>query len=79
MFDDPMPSATAPLDLVIWVLLVSLIVAVPLLIVFTLSNWSKLRSDRRYFVGIGVFAVGLLAVWTLAYYDPGRVWAWFLD
>jgi hypothetical protein len=78
MLDDP-KLATAPLDLVLWALLLSLGVAVPLLIVFAVGNCRKIIGDWRYRVRIGVFAIGVLAIWTLTHYDPGRVWAWFLD
>jgi hypothetical protein len=79
MFDDPKQLATAPLHLVFQVLSLSLRVAIPLLLVFGVWNGSKILNDWRNSLRIGIFAIGLLAIWLLAHYDPGRVWDWFLD
>ncbi len=79
MSDDPKQLATAPLHLVFQVLLISLVVAIPLLIAFAVWNWRKILRDWRYAAHIGVFAVGLLAIWLLVGYDPGHVWDWFFD
>jgi hypothetical protein len=54
-------------------------IAIPLLIVWALRNWHKVQGDRQYRVRIGVFAIGFLAFCLLVHFDPGRVWAWFLD
>jgi hypothetical protein len=79
MFDDPKQLATAPLHAVIQLLMVSLAVTTPLLIVWAVWNWRKVSRDYRYGARIGVFAVGLLAIWIITRYDPGRVWYWFFD
>jgi hypothetical protein len=74
MFDDPKQLATAPLHLVFQLLLLSLGAVIPFPIVFALWSWDKILKDWRYSVRIGAFAVGLLAIWFVAHYDPGRVW-----
>jgi hypothetical protein len=80
MLDDPKQLATAPLHSVNEILLFSLVVTVPVLIVWASWNWRKIAfGDRRYRVGMGAFTVGLVFVWALMQYDPGRVWYWFLD
>ncbi|MGA8871460.1 MAG: hypothetical protein WB460_10005 [Candidatus Acidiferrales bacterium] len=79
MLDDPKELPTAPLHFTFQLLLLSLIVAIPLLIVFAGWNWRKILGDWRYSACLGAFAVGLLSIWLLAHYDPGRVWYWFLD
>jgi hypothetical protein len=79
MFDDPKELATAPLHLVFQLVLQSLEAVIPVLVVSAVWNWRKLLSDWRYSVQLGVFAIGLLAIWMSSHYDPGRVWSCFLD
>jgi len=50
-----------------------------MMIVFTLWNWRMVFDDKRYWVRIGAFVVGVLVLKSLQYYDPAHVWAWFLD
>jgi hypothetical protein len=79
MLDDPKDLVTELLGLVVWVLLLSLLLAVPSLIVLVIRNWRKIINERQYLVRIGVFAAGLLAFWLLVHFDPGRVWYTFFD
>jgi hypothetical protein len=79
MLDDPKELATEPLHLIVWVFILSLGVATPFLIGFAIRNRRKIFNDWRYLVRIGMFATGLFAFWLLIYFDPGRVWYWFLD
>ena len=79
MFDDPKQFAPAPLDWAVNVIELLFFAAIPLLIGWAVWNWRKILTDRRYSVLIGVFAVGLLAIFILSAYDPGRVWKWFWD
>ena len=67
------------LDLLVWMFLISSVIAIPLLILSVTSKRREIRGNWRYAVWIGVSAFGLLALVSLALYDPGRVWAWFLD
>jgi hypothetical protein len=77
--DDPKQLATAPVHLVLQLVLISLGVAIPLVVVFVMWNWRKVVSDWRYRVRIAVFGVGVAAFWILTRYDPGRIWDWFFD
>jgi hypothetical protein len=79
MFDDPKQLSTAPMHLVLQLLLMSLGIVIPLVIILAAWNWRKLFSDWRYTVCIGMFAAGLLAMWILSSYDPGHIWDWFVD
>jgi hypothetical protein len=79
MSDDPKQLATAPLHLVFQLLFLSLIVVIPLMIAWVMRNWRKVIRDWRYRLRFGLFAVGVLAFWTLTHYDPGHVWDWFFD
>jgi hypothetical protein len=75
MLDDPKQLATAPLHSVNQILLFSLVVTVPLLIVWAAWNWRKFSfGNWRYRAGMSAFTVGLVVVWALMQYDPGRVW-----
>jgi len=67
------------LDLLVWMFLISSVIAIPLLILLVTSKWREIRGNWRYAVHISVAAVGLLALVLLFHYDPGRVWDWFLD
>jgi hypothetical protein len=77
--DDPKSLPTASLHFLFQLLFLSLWVAIPLLIGLTVWKWVKASINWRYAVHVAVAAVGLLALLLLAYYDPGRVWDWFLD
>src|SRR5690242_2789626 len=79
MLDDPKHLTTAPLHLVFQLIFLLSFLVIPLPMFLALWNCRKTCSDRRYSVGIGVLAVGLLAIWLVNHYDPGRVWDWFLD
>jgi hypothetical protein len=79
MSDDPKQLATAPLHLVFQQLLLSLIIAIPLMIAWFMRNWRTVIRDWRYRVRFWLFVVGVLAFWTLTHYDPGHVWDWFFD
>ena len=79
MLDDPKWLGSWGFDCVGWLLLVSILWAIPMMIVFTLWNWRMVFDDKRYWVRIGAFVVGVLVLKSLQYYDPAHVWAWFLD
>lgn len=78
-FDDPGQLATAPLHLVLWVLLAAWPATILLPVVLAALKWREILSNWRYAVSIGVSAVGSLAFLLLVHYDPGRIWDWFLD
>jgi hypothetical protein len=69
-YDDPKQLATAPLHLVLQLVLFSLDVAIPLVVVFATWNWRKVVSDWLYRVRIAVFGVGVATFWILTHYDP---------
>jgi hypothetical protein len=79
MVDDPKQFVPAPLDWAVNVLELSFVVAIPLLVGLAVRNWRKVLTDWRYSVIIGAFGAGLLAIFILSAYDPGRVWKWFWD
>jgi hypothetical protein len=57
MLDDPKELPTAPPHFVFQLLVLSLVVAIPLLIAFTAWNWRRILSDWRYSARVGAFAV----------------------
>ena len=79
MLDDPKWPGSMAFGCVGMLLLVSILWAIPVMIVFTLWSWRKVFDDKRYFVRIGVFVSGVLLLASLQYYDPAHVWAWFFD
>lgn len=79
MLDDPKQLTTAPLHLIFQLALLSLLIVIPIVVVSAVRNRRKFLTDRRYTAKLSLFAVGLLAIWIVFHYDPGRVWYWFLD
>lgn len=77
--DDPNIVAIEPLHLLVMLLFLSLVVAIPLVVVLAAWNWRKLLSDWHYAAHIAAFATGLLVLWILIDRDPGNVWYWYLD
>lgn len=61
--DDPKQLATAPHHLAFQLVLLFLVFVIPVVVVSAISNWRKLLSDWRYSAQLGVFAIGLLAIW----------------
>jgi len=77
--DDPNIAAIEPLHFLVMLLFLSLVIAIPLVVVLAAWNWRKLLSDWRYSTHIAAFATGLLVLWILINRDPGNVWYWYLD
>ena len=76
--DDPGQSPSLVLSVFYALFLLSFL-AIPLPMFLALWNYPKILHDRRYSIRVAVMAVGLIAIWCLNHYDPGRVWDWFLD
>lgn len=77
--DDPKIVAIEPVHLLVMLLFVSLVIAIPVVVVLAAWNWRRLLSEWRYSAHIVAFAIGLLALWILIDYDPGNVWYWYFD
>ena len=75
----PRALAIEPLHFLVMLLFLSLVVAIPLVVVLAAWNWRKLLSDWRYSAHIAAFATGVFVLWILINRDPGNVWYWYLD
>jgi uncharacterized membrane protein len=77
--DDPASRQSNHFTFLVMLLIVSLVVAIPLVVVLATRNRRKLLSDWRYSSHIAAFAIGLLVLWILINRDPGNVWYWYFD
>lgn len=83
MADDPKQLATAPLHLIFQLLFIACLPVLPVLfiglIIWAGFRWRTVIHDPQYSLRIGIFGLGMVALWIFVNHDPGRVWDWFLD
>lgn len=77
--DDPSSLPTAPLDILIALLIVSIYPSLPIIFLIAAKSWRALRSPSRYWFWFALLVFGHLLFVFSARVDPGGVWSWWWD
>ena len=77
--DDPSSLATAPLDILIALLIVAVYPSLPIIIMIAAKSWRALRSPSRYWLWFAMLVFGHVLFVVSARVDPGGIWYWWWD